>query len=124
MTSIMRRASGTTAPRPAVPRWAALTLLASAQLMLVGGLDVPARCWLPRERGPPLVNTFHEIGGAAGVAVLSSAASAGLLAARPASGDFAHAFTIGAIGAAASVVIAAALVPAVLRKPATEPTHS
>ena len=43
---------------------------------------------------------------------------------RRASGDFAHAFTIGAIGAAASVVTAAALVPAVLRKPATEPTHS
>jgi EmrB/QacA subfamily drug resistance transporter len=65
-----------------------------------------------------LVNTFHELGGAAGVAVLSSAAGAGLVTAHLASHDFARAFTVGAAGAAASVAIAAALVPAVLRKPA------
>jgi len=65
-----------------------------------------------------LVNTFHELGGAAGVAVLSSAAGAGLVTAQLSSHDFAHAFTIGAIGAAVSLAIAAALVPAVLRKPA------
>jgi len=69
-----------------------------------------------------LVNTFHELGGAAGVAVLSSAAGAGLVTAQLASGDFGHAFTIAAIAAAVSVVIAAVLVPAVLRKPASEPT--
>lgn len=79
----------------------------------------------PAEAGlrSALVNTFHELGGAAGVAVLSSAAGAGLLAAHPVSGDFAHAYTIGAITAAVSVVIAAVLVPAVLRKPADSPAH-
>ena len=64
-----------------------------------------------------LVNTFHELGGAAGVAVLSSAAGAGLVTAHLASHDFARAFTVGAAGAAASVAIAAVLVPAVLRTP-------
>jgi EmrB/QacA subfamily drug resistance transporter len=66
-----------------------------------------------------LVNTFHELGGAAGVAVLSSAAGAGLVTAHLASHDFARAFTVGAAGAAASVAIAAALVPAVLSQPAS-----
>jgi len=54
------------------------------------------------------------------VAVLSSAAAAGFVAARPASADFAHAFTVGAIIAAASVVIAAVLVPGALLKRANE----
>ncbi|MGH3234241.1 MAG: hypothetical protein ACRDOH_13500, partial [Streptosporangiaceae bacterium] len=76
----------------------------------------------PAEAGlrSALVNTFHELGGAAGVAVLSSAAGAGLVAAHLASRDFAHAFAVGAIGAAVSLAIAAALVPAVLRKPASD----
>jgi hypothetical protein len=74
----------------------------------------------PAEAGlrSALVNTFHELGGAAGVAVLSSAAGAGLVAAQLASHDFARAFTVGAFCAAVSVAIAAVLVPAVLRKPA------
>src|SRR5215470_10608 len=74
----------------------------------------------PAEAGlrSALVNTFHELGGAAGVAVLSSAAGAGLVAAHLASQNFTRAFTVGAICAAVSVAIAAALVPAVLRKPA------
>ena len=73
----------------------------------------------PAEAGlrSALVNTFHELGGAAGVAVLSSAAGAGLVAAHLASHDFTRAFTVGAAGAAASVAITAALVPAVLRRP-------
>jgi len=70
-----------------------------------------------------LVNTFHEVGGAAGVAVLSSAAGAGLVTAQLASGNIGHAFTIGAITAAVSVVIAAVVVPAVLCKPADSPAH-
>jgi hypothetical protein len=76
----------------------------------------------PAEAGlrSALVNTFHELGGAAGVAVLSSAAGAGLAAAHLASHDFARAFAMGAAGAAVSVAIAAALVPAVLRKPASD----
>jgi hypothetical protein len=74
----------------------------------------------PAEAGlrSALVNTFHELGGAAGVAVLSSAAGAGLVAAHVASHDFTGAFTVGAACAAASTAIAAALVPAVLRQPA------
>jgi len=65
-----------------------------------------------------LVNTFHELGGAADVAVLSSAAGAGLVTAHPGSHDFARAFTVGAVGAAVCLAIAAVLVPAVLRRPA------
>ena len=74
----------------------------------------------PTEAGlrSALVNTFHELGGAAGVAVLSSAAGAGLAGAHLASHDFTHAFTTGAVCGVASVAIAAVLVPAVLRKPA------
>ena len=64
-----------------------------------------------------LVNTFHELGGAAGVAVLSSAAGAGLIAARLSGHAFSHAFTVGAVCGAVAVVIAAVLVPAVLRRP-------
>ena len=62
----------------------------------------------PAEAGlrSALVNTVHELGGAAGVA------------AHRASHDFTSAFTVGAACAAVSVAIAAALVPAVLRKPA------
>ena len=65
-----------------------------------------------------LVNTFHELGGAVGVAVLSSAAGAGLVMAHLSSHDFARAFAVGAVGAAACLAIAAVLVPAALRKPA------
>ena len=65
-----------------------------------------------------LVNTFHEFGGAFGVAVLSSAAGAGLVTAQLASHDFTHAVTVGAICGAVSAAVAAALVPTVMRKPA------
>ena len=79
----------------------------------------------PAEAGlrSALVNTFHELGGAAGVAVLSSAAGAGLAVAAVSTHDFARAFTVGALGAAASVGIAAVLVPGRPRTPAadTEP---
>ena len=69
----------------------------------------------PAEAGlrSALVNTFHELGGAAGVAVLSSAAGAGLVAVQLASSDFTRAFTVGAVAAAVAVVTAAVLVPAV-----------
>ena len=62
-----------------------------------------------------LVNTFHELGGAAGVALLSTAAGAALVAAHPAADAFRGAFTDGGAVAAAAAVIAAFLVPAVLR---------
>jgi MFS family permease len=64
-----------------------------------------------------LVNTFHELGGAAGVAVLSSAAGAGLVTAHLGSHDFARAFAVGAVCAVASLAIAVALVPAVRSHP-------
>jgi MFS family permease len=93
----------------------------------IGGTFVTAFTASLTDAGPAegglrsaLVNTFHELGGAAGVAVLSSAVGAGLVAARLASHDFARAFTVGAISAAVSLAIAAVLVPAVLRKPASD----
>lgn len=69
-----------------------------------------------------LVNTFHELGGAAGVAVLSTVAGSALVAADV--GGFTHAFTVGALIAGASVLVAAGLVPTVLRKAAPgAPAH-
>jgi hypothetical protein len=62
-----------------------------------------------------LVNTFHELGGAAGVAALSTVAGAAMVAARPAASAFRGAFTAGAACALAAAVIAAFLVPSVLR---------
>jgi EmrB/QacA subfamily drug resistance transporter len=62
-----------------------------------------------------LVNTFHELGGAAGVAVASTIAGTALVAARPAASAFRDAFTAGAACALAAAVIAAFLVPPVLR---------
>jgi EmrB/QacA subfamily drug resistance transporter len=62
-----------------------------------------------------VVNTFHELGGAAGVAVLSTIAGAALVAAHPAASAFRGAFTAGAACALAAAVIAAFLVPSVLR---------
>jgi EmrB/QacA subfamily drug resistance transporter len=62
-----------------------------------------------------LVNTFHELGGAAGVAMLSAIAGAAMVAARPAASAFRGAFTAGAACALAAAVIAAFLVPSVLR---------
>jgi sugar phosphate permease len=64
-----------------------------------------------------LVNTFHELGGAVGVAVLSSAAGAALVMAHLGSHDFARAFTVGAACAVVALAIAMALVPAVRSHP-------
>jgi EmrB/QacA subfamily drug resistance transporter len=64
-----------------------------------------------------LVNTFHELGAAAGVAVLSSAAGAGLVTAHLGSHDFARAFTVGTACAVVSMAMAVALVPAVRSHP-------
>jgi len=71
-----------------------------------------------------IVNTFHELGGAAGVAVLSTLAGGAMVAARPAAAAFRGAFALGAVGALAAAVIAVFLVPAVLRGAADErPAH-
>jgi EmrB/QacA subfamily drug resistance transporter len=56
-----------------------------------------------------VVNTFHEVGGGIGVAVLSTVAVAGI--AGGAIGGFTHAFTIAAVIAAAAALGAAFLVP-------------
>jgi EmrB/QacA subfamily drug resistance transporter len=65
-----------------------------------------------------LVNTFHELGGAAGVAVLSTVAGTALVSAAPGADAFRGAFTVAAGIAAIGVIVAAVLVPAMLRKPA------
>jgi hypothetical protein len=56
-------------------------------------------------------------GGAAGVAVLSSAAGAALVTAHLGSHDFARAFAVGAACAVVALAIAAAVVPAVRSQP-------
>lgn len=63
-----------------------------------------------------LVNTFHELGGAAGVAVASTIAGAALVAGHPAASAFRAAFAAGAAAALAAAVIALCLVPVVLRE--------
>ena len=72
----------------------------------------------PAEAGlrSALVNTFHELGGAAGVAVASTIAGAALVAAHPAAADFRTVLTVGAAVALAAAVIAAFLVPPVRRR--------
>lgn len=60
-----------------------------------------------------IVGTFHELGGALGVATLATAAGAGLTAARVDPDDFTRAFTVGALAGIVGVVVAAVLVPAV-----------
>ncbi|HEX5198470.1 MFS transporter [Paractinoplanes rhizophilus] len=71
-----------------------------------------------------LVNTFHELGGAFGVAVLSTVAGAALAAVHPAAGDFTAAFTVAAVLAGGAAVTALALVPAVVRAPAPGHHHA
>ncbi len=62
-----------------------------------------------------IVNTFHELGGAAGVALLSTVAGAAMVAAHPAATAFRGAFAAGAACALAAALIAVFLVPPVLR---------
>ncbi|MFJ3795429.1 MFS transporter [Streptomyces sp. NPDC090088] len=56
-----------------------------------------------------VVNTFHEVGGSIGVAVMSTVAAAGIE--HGAVGGFTDAFTLGAVAAAATALVAVALVP-------------
>ncbi|KFF98264.1 hypothetical protein IQ62_25885 [Streptomyces scabiei] len=56
-----------------------------------------------------VVNTFHEVGGSIGVAVVSTIAAAGIEAGSV--GGFTDAFTVCALAAAASAAAALALVP-------------
>ncbi|GGW80571.1 hypothetical protein ACIP4U_38315 [Streptomyces caelestis] len=56
-----------------------------------------------------VVNTFHEVGGPIGVAVVSTIAASGFE--QGAVGGFADAFTVCAAAAAAGAVVALGLVP-------------
>lgn len=64
-----------------------------------------------------LVNTFHELGGAVGVAVASTIAAGSIAAGGPVAGGFAHAFA-----AAAAAAVVAGLVSLIL-VPAGKPAH-
>lgn len=56
-----------------------------------------------------VVNTFHEVGGSIGVAVMSTVAAAGIE--HGAIGGFTDAFTLSAVAAAASALVALVVVP-------------
>jgi EmrB/QacA subfamily drug resistance transporter len=68
----------------------------------------------PREAGvgSAIVNTFHELGGAIGVAVLSSIAVRSLTGAHPNTGGFTSAFLASAVIALVAAVSLAVVVPA------------
>ena len=70
-----------------------------------------------------IVNTFHELGGAFGVAVLSTVAGTALAAVRPDAGDFSTAYAVAAGVAAGAAVVAFVLVPAVIRPAGARPQH-
>ena len=68
-----------------------------------------------------IVSTAHEIGGAFGVAILSSLAAGALTAAHPGPAAFSATFGIAAIAAAAAALVAVILVPAGRRAAADHP---
>jgi EmrB/QacA subfamily drug resistance transporter len=72
--------------------------------------------------GSGIVNTFHELGGAIGVAAVSSIAAPSLLAAAVSTAGFTRAFSFNAIAALAAAVLAAAVVPAGRASAGTAPT--
>jgi EmrB/QacA subfamily drug resistance transporter len=69
------------------------------------------------------VSTAHELGGAFGVAVLSSLAGAALTVAHPTFEDFTSPFTAAAAAAAVGAVLAAAFTPSA-RKPSRPAGHT
>jgi len=70
-----------------------------------------------------VVNTAHELGGAFGVALLSTVAAAALMATRPRPGDFSVAYAGAAWAALAAALIALVLVPATRPTPTTGAAH-
>ncbi|MGC5168947.1 MFS transporter [Luteimicrobium sp. DT211] len=71
-----------------------------------------------------LVSTFHELGGAVGVALLSTVAGAALVASSPTPGDFARSFAVAAGAALACGVGAGFVMPRGLRPPdGARPMH-
>jgi hypothetical protein len=59
-----------------------------------------------------IINTFHEFGGAVGVAVISTIAAASLAPAAISVSGFTNAFAVSAITAAAAAVMSLVVVPA------------
>lgn len=70
-----------------------------------------------------IINTFHELGAALGVAVASSIAAPSLTATTADPAGFADAFTVSAITAAAAAALALALIPARSAKAAATTSH-
>ena len=72
----------------------------------------------PEEAGlaSGVINTFHEVGGSIGVAVLSTVAAAGITYGHMS--GFTHAFTLSAVTAAAAALAAVFLIPAGKAAPA------
>jgi EmrB/QacA subfamily drug resistance transporter len=68
-----------------------------------------------------IVNTFHELGGAFGVAALSTAAGSGLVAGQLDPAGFHRAFVVGCVAALASVLATVVLVPSVTRSAESGP---
>jgi MFS family permease len=62
--------------------------------------------------GSGILNTFHELGGAVGVAILSSIAVTSLTSTHPTSAGFARAYVAAAIAALTAAVLATVVVPA------------
>ena len=77
----------------------------------------------PHESGlrSAVVNTFHELGGAVGVAVVSSLVATGLTGPHPGTSGFTHALAVCAIAALAVSALAAFLVPAGRAEPGHAP---
>lgn len=59
-----------------------------------------------------IINTFHELGGAPGVAAVSSIAAPSLVAAAVSPAGFTRAFTFNVIAALTAAVLATIVVPA------------
>ncbi|MGC1212151.1 MAG: MFS transporter [Micromonospora sp.] len=78
----------------------------------------------PEEAGVTsgIVNTFHELGGSLGVAIISTIAAAGLVPGQVAASGFTDAFVFSAVTAAVAALLSLVLVPAG-RPPAGTPVH-
>jgi len=82
---------------------------------VIGRRQVSATLWRSSGQagvGSGIVNTFHELGGAITVAVVSSIAAPSLAATSLSSAGFTRAFTFSAVAALAAVALAALIVPA------------
>ncbi|MFG2497572.1 MFS transporter [Streptomyces sp. NPDC048441] len=105
-----------TAAGPAGNAWTSVAVAMSVAALGLGSVFVAATTtalgFIAHEEAgvaSGVVNTFHEVGGSVGVAVVSTVAAAGIESGT--SGAFANAFTVCAVVAAASAVATFVLVP-------------